>query len=127
MVLVQEPGPSRLERGGRECFSAKSPARAVGSYLHILSVGKKSLLFKDKQRSSMSSKGRSPKMTDRELIRLLKTTEDWAGRPFTDAKELSEQAGMSRQGVRQRLEKLVDECEQVKRHKPSRDVIYWFG
>lgn len=64
-------------------------------------------------------------MTDRELIQLLETTETWAGRPFTDAKELSEQAGMSRQGVRQRLEKLVEKHDHIRRHKPSRDVIYW--
>jgi len=64
-------------------------------------------------------------MTDGELVQLLETTEEWAGRPFTDAKELSEKAGMSRQGVRQRLEKLVECYEHIKRHKPSRDVIYW--
>lgn len=64
-------------------------------------------------------------MTDAELVKLLKTTEEWAGRPFTDTIELSKRASMSRQGVRQRLEKLVEERSDVKRHKPSRDVIYW--
>jgi len=64
-------------------------------------------------------------MSDKQLIQLLETTEEWAGRPFTDAKEVSSQVDMSRQGTRQRLESLVEEYEHIKRHKPSRDVIYW--
>ena len=64
-------------------------------------------------------------MTDDELVRLLDQTDEWAGRPFTDAKEIAERVDMTRQGVRQRLEKLVDKHDDVKRHKPSRDVIYW--
>lgn len=88
-------------------------------------MSKKSLLFMDKKNRIMSSKGRSPKMTDSQLIELLETTDQWADRPFTDAKELSERVGMSRQGVRQRLEELVEEHQHIKRHKPSRDVIYW--
>jgi len=73
----------------------------------------------------MSSKGRSPKVTDDDLVQLLETTEEWAGRPFTDTKEVSDRVEISRQGVRQRLEKLVEEYDHIKRHKPSRDVIYW--
>ena len=73
----------------------------------------------------MSSKGRSPKMSDRELIRLLETTDEWAGRPFTDTVELAGQTDLTRQAVRQRLEALVQEHDHIKRHKPSRDVIYW--
>jgi len=64
-------------------------------------------------------------MTDEELVRLLETTEEWAGRPFTDVTELADRIDMTRQGVRQRLESLVEEREGIKRHKPSRDVIYW--
>jgi len=64
-------------------------------------------------------------MSDDELIHQLETTEEWAGRPFTDTTELAERVGMTRQAVRQRLQKLVHEHEEIKRHKPSRDVIYW--
>lgn len=74
----------------------------------------------------MGGRGKSTKMTDGELIELLKSTETWADRPFTDANELSDKGDMSRQAVRQRLEKLVEEHEHIKRHKPSRDVIYWY-
>lgn len=73
----------------------------------------------------MSAQGRLPKMTDEEIVRLLDNTEEWAGRPFTDATELSDKTGITRQGIRQRIEKLVDNRERIKRHKPSRDVIYW--
>lgn len=64
-------------------------------------------------------------MTDGELIELLDTAEEWAGRPFTHTTELAEESDMSRQAIRERLEALVDEEEEIKRHKPSRDVIYW--
>jgi DNA-binding Lrp family transcriptional regulator len=63
-------------------------------------------------------------MSDTDLIRMIQESEEWAGRPFTSANELAERVDMTRQGVRQRLEQLVDNGE-IKRHKPSRDVIYW--
>lgn len=75
----------------------------------------------------MSAKGRAPKMTDSEIVELLETTDEWAGRPFTHTTELEERTDMTRQGLRQRLEKLVKEREEIKRHKPSRDVIYWIS
>jgi len=64
-------------------------------------------------------------MSDAELVQLLDTTEEWAGRPFTDATELADHTDLTRQAIRQRLEKLVKKRERIKRHKPSRDVIYW--
>jgi hypothetical protein len=67
------------------------------------------------------------KMSDEQLLELLATTEEWAGRPFTSAREIAAQSDsdISRQGARQRLEQLVDQRDEIRRYKPSRDVIYW--
>ena len=65
-------------------------------------------------------------MTDDELIDLLKRSEEWADRPFTHATELAEETDITRQGIRERLENLVEKTENVKRYKPSRDVIYYY-
>ena len=72
----------------------------------------------------MSTRGRDPAMSDGELVELIANCDEWAGRPFTDATELAGHVDMTRQGVRHRLEQLVEDGK-VKRHKPSRDVIYW--
>lgn len=64
-------------------------------------------------------------MSDEELYEEVASAESWAGRPFTHASELAERVDLTRQGVRQRLEDLVDEREDIERYKPSRDVIYY--
>jgi biotin operon repressor len=65
-------------------------------------------------------------MTDEELIELLRTAEEWAGRPFTSAPELSEKVGLSRQAVHQRLQQVVDEHRNIRKYKPGQSAIYWF-
>lgn len=72
----------------------------------------------------MATKGRDPIMTDAELVTLLETTEDWAGRPFTSAPELAERVDISRQAVHSRLQELVEQGV-VRKYKPGRGAIYW--
>jgi predicted ArsR family transcriptional regulator len=73
----------------------------------------------------MCASGKFQKMSDEEIIEILETANSWAGRPFTSAHEIADRTDMTRQAVRERLEDLVTEKEDVKRYKPSRDVIYW--
>jgi predicted transcriptional regulator len=63
-------------------------------------------------------------MSDDKLIELIESSEEWTGRPFTHAQEIAKEVDMTRQAVRYRLEEMVEQGE-LRRYKPSRDVIYW--
>lgn len=65
-------------------------------------------------------------MTDEELLNLIRTSEDWSGRPFTSAPELATKIGLSRQAVHSRLQQLVEEYDEVKKYKPGQSAVYWF-
>lgn len=72
----------------------------------------------------MGTRGPEPVMSDEELLHLVDTAEDWAGRPFTTAPELAEKIGISRQAVHERLQTLVDEGK-IQKYKPGQSAIYW--
>jgi DNA-binding IclR family transcriptional regulator len=72
----------------------------------------------------MAASGRKPKMSDDELVELVRTSDDWAGRPFTTAPELADRVGMSRQGVHRRLQTLVKEGR-IEKYKSGQSAVYW--
>jgi DNA-binding Lrp family transcriptional regulator len=63
-------------------------------------------------------------MTDEQIVELVDTAMDWSGKPFTTAPELADRIGMSRQGVHQRLQNLVDEGE-IEKYQPGQSAVYW--
>lgn len=64
-------------------------------------------------------------MSDEELLDLLRSTQDWAGKPFTTAPELAEKIGISRQAVHRQLQDVVEGSSDVRKYKPGQSAIYW--
>jgi hypothetical protein len=65
-------------------------------------------------------------MTEDELLDLLRTTEEWADKPFTTAREIAERVGLTRQRVHDQLQQAVDNHDRVRKYIPARDAIYWY-
>ena len=68
----------------------------------------------------MSVRGPDPTVSDAELIAAVKTTEY----PFATIKDVSDAVGLSRERVRQRLNKLSG-TGSINRTKTSGVIIYW--
>jgi len=66
-------------------------------------------------------------MSDEELLEILQSADEWAGRPFTSAPEIAERPDVqyTRQAVHERLQRLVDNEDCVRKYKPGRSAIYW--
>jgi predicted transcriptional regulator len=63
-------------------------------------------------------------MTDSELLELIETSDEWAGRPFTSAPELADRVDITRQAIHNRLQSLVDEGK-IQKYKSGQSAIYW--
>lgn len=68
----------------------------------------------------MATRGPDPKVSDAQLVTAIHETDH----PFAVAKDVANRVGLSRERVRQRLNRLNDE-NQIKRAKVSGAVIYW--
>jgi prophage antirepressor-like protein len=68
----------------------------------------------------MATRGPDPKVSDTQLVAAIRETDH----PFAVAKDVAAHVGLSRERVRQRLNRLSDE-DKIKRAKVSGAVIYW--
>lgn len=68
----------------------------------------------------MTTRGPDPKVSDAQLVSAIHETDH----PFAVAKDVAKQVDLSRERVRQRLNRLNDE-NRIQRAKVSGAVIYW--
>ena len=63
-------------------------------------------------------------MSNEELLNLVDSAPEWSGKPFTTAPEIAGEVDMTRQGVHNKLEQLVQE-DRVRKYTAGQSAIYW--
>jgi predicted transcriptional regulator len=71
----------------------------------------------------MSNAGRKPTVSDEEILRAVRVHPE----PVITAKDIVEQIELTRQGVHNRLEDLVEEGYLKRKEVGSRAVVYWLS
>jgi DNA-binding Lrp family transcriptional regulator len=69
----------------------------------------------------MATRGPDPKVTDQELIHTIRTD----ARPFATARSVADEVSLSRERVRQRLNRLAEEGSVERAKVAGGIVLYW--